>query len=315
MIIWWLTDGKAGHVAQAKGLFAALTRQSTAIPPRIIDIPVEQCRYTALVLYWLTQGRMGSRPQAVQQAAFPDVIVGIGHQTHGFLWLLGQIYPQAKTLVIMRPSLPLSVFDLVMVPAHDGVVGCERVLLTQGALNPLTNQQRHCANRTLIMIGGPSKRYGFDSQALLSQLSALVAQAHDQAVVLTTSRRTPADFLPQLNQQPWAHQVQICPVEQTPQGWVFEQLQQAQNVWVTEDSVSMLYESLTAGCRVGVLRMPVIRQDRITQSIEQLLDDGLIGGRDGQYDALPDPIELQEADRAAIWLNSHLQPAKQNVVT
>jgi mitochondrial fission protein ELM1 len=32
-------------------------------------------------------------------------------------------------------------------------------------------------------------------------------------------------------------------------------MQKAEAVWVTEDSVSMIFEALTAGCRVGVMAM------------------------------------------------------------
>lgn len=308
MVIWWLTDGKAGHVAQAQGLFAALRRQD--VPIQVVEIPIVDCSRLATFWYWLSRRRVGHLPDICQHTPPPRMILGVGHSTHWMLLLLGNIYPQARTVVLMKPSLPLAWFDLVIMPEHDQPFECETVLATKGVINPLSNEQRHHPQRVLILIGGASKRHGFETDALILQLQQLLDQIGTQhAVVLTTSRRTPTDFVTQPTIQALSPHVQLCPVDQTPHGWLFEQLQLAESVWVTEDSVSMLYEALTAGCRVGVLCMPRIKPDRITQAIDQLIDDGIVGTLPqlvlGQE--LPPAVQFAEADRAAIWLNAHLR--------
>jgi mitochondrial fission protein ELM1 len=308
MVIWWLTDGKAGHVAQAQGLFAALRRQG--LPIQVVEIPIVDCSRLATVWYWLSQGRLGHLPEICQHAAPPRMILGVGHSTHWMLLLLGKIYPKARTVVLMKPSLPLAWFDLVIMPEHDQPIECETVLATKGVLNPLSNEQRHHPRRVLLLIGGASKRHGFDTDAIILQLQQLLDQlGTQQTVLLTTSRRTPNDLVEQPAIQALSQHIQIFPVDHTPHGWLFEQLQLAESVWVTEDSVSMLYEALTAGCQVGVLSMPRIKPDRITQAIDQLIADGVVGtlpqlvlGR-----ALPPAAQFAEADRAAIWLNAHLR--------
>ncbi len=50
----------------------------------------------------------------------------------------------------MKPNFPLSWFDHVIIPEHDGVTEQGNVIVTQGALNPIENEQRHIANRILI---------------------------------------------------------------------------------------------------------------------------------------------------------------------
>lgn len=308
MVIWWLTDGKAGHVAQAQGLLAALRRQGMSI--HVVEIPIVDCSRLATLWYWLSQRRLGRLPDICQHAPAPQMILGVGHSTHWMLLLLGKIYPQARTVVLMKPSLPLAWFDLVIMPEHDQPIECETVLATKGVLNPLSNEQRHHPRRVLILIGGASKRHGFDTDAIILQLQQLLDQLGTQhTVVLTTSRRTPSDFVDQPAIQALHHHLQLFPVDQTPHGWLFEQLQLAESVWVTEDSVSMLYEALTAGCQVGVLSMPRLKPDRITQAIDQLVEDAVVGtlpqvvlGR-----ALPAAAQFAEADRAAIWLNAHLR--------
>ncbi|MFH4347311.1 ELM1/GtrOC1 family putative glycosyltransferase, partial [Acinetobacter baumannii] len=81
-----------------------------------------------------------------------------------------------------------------------------------------------------------------------------------------------------------------------PQGWIFEEMQKAEAVWVTEDSVSMIYEALTAGCRVGVIAMDRLKQDRITNSVDILLEKKLIANV-FDINLLPEGQVLQEADR------------------
>ena len=92
--------------------------------------------------------------------------------------------------------------------------------------------------------------------------------------------------------------MQIFPVEQTPQGWIFEEMQKAEAVWVTEDSVSMIYEALTAGCRVGVIQIDRLKKDRITQSVDSLMQKNLISQSAGMMQ-LAAPTVFKEAERVA----------------
>ncbi len=38
----------------------------------------------------------------------------------------------------------------------------------------------------------------------------------------------------------------------TPSGWIEEQYARAEVAWITSDSMSMIYEALTAGCKIGL---------------------------------------------------------------
>lgn len=105
----------------------------------------------------------------------PDLIIGAGHSTHIPVWLMGRRYRQAKTLIVMKPSLPLSWFDFVMMPEHDAKGSLSNhVLLTQGVMNRFVNEQRHQANKVLILLGGTNQRYAFDSQKMLADIQTLI---------------------------------------------------------------------------------------------------------------------------------------------
>lgn len=306
MKICYVTDGKAGHAAQARGLFAALERQQAQLSLQsssslqFLELPVQQCSKLSLIAHVVTGGRLGQLPELLATFGIPDIIVVAGHRTHWTGLLLKLCFPQAKLLVLMKPSLPLAWFDFAIIPAHDSPPYSKRVLVTKGVLNPIVNEHHHQAGRCLILIGGPSKRHGYDQAQLIHQIQKIAADAQYEQVLLTTSRRTPDAFMQDPAFERLAQSVALFPVSQTPQGWLFDQLQQAETVWVTEDSVSMLFEALTAGCKVGILEMPRLKSDRITQSVDQLCSEHVIGSLNYPPVDLTQPFA--EADRAAVWL-------------
>ena len=118
---------------------------------------------------------------------------------------------------------------------------------------------------------------------------------------LTTSRRTPADTESALLALR-GRGVDVRPVRDTPPGWAMEQVARSAQAWVTEDSVSMVYESLTAGAATGLLAVPRQGETRITAGVAELQRAGLVTAfadwvRTGQLAA---PLErLAEADRVA----------------
>jgi mitochondrial fission protein ELM1 len=163
------------------------------------------------------------------------------------------------------------------------------------------NEQRHQMGRILIALGGSSKRHQWNEDKVFASIEHIVKQHPNNEIIITTSRRTPEQFVERLNTYPFLPHVHFFPVEQTPQGWIFEEMQQAEAVWVTEDSVSMIYEALTAGCRVGVIAMDRTKQDRITTSVDGLLGKGIIS-ESLLLAQLPEPNAFKEAERVATYL-------------
>jgi hypothetical protein len=65
--------------------------------------------------------------------------------------------------------------------------------------------------------------------------------------------------------------------EDTPRGWIESAYASHRQVWVTADSVSMIYEALTAGCRVGVLPVRWKNPDNKFQTgIDDLKHHGMV---------------------------------------
>lgn len=292
MHVVYISDGKAGHRSQALGLYQAMQRQHA-------DCSFQELSIADLPILSLIGAIFSKRCAQLEQT--PTFIFGVGSHTHLRVWLMGKVYPKAKTVILMKPSLPLGCFDYAVIPEHDAVPASDKVIVTQGALNPIVNQQRHQTNRILIALGGSSKRHQWNAEKVFTTIQKIAEQQPQATIILTTSRRTPSDFLAQLQQQPYAKQLQIFPVEQTPQGWIFEEMQKAEAVWVTEDSVSMIYEALTAGCRVGLIEIERLKQDRITHAVDGLLQKQYVSSTT-HLQQLPTANAFKEAERVATYL-------------
>ena len=293
MHIVYVSDGKAGHRSQAVGLYKAMQRQSN------IEVTFQEISIQELPIFSLLKALWARRFGLFEKK--PDYIFGVGSHTQARVLLLGRVYPKAKTVIMMKPNFPVNWFDYAIIPQHDGVKESMHVITTQGALNPIVNENRHQPNRILIALGGNSKRHQWNEEKVLSSIQRLVENNVHATFILTTSRRTPDTFLETLVQQNFYLKLQIFPVEHTPQGWVFEEMQKAEVVWVTEDSVSMIFEALTAGCKVGVIKINRLKEDRITRSIDQIIQSNLVSD-ETFIEMLVEPHAFKEAERVATYL-------------
>ncbi|MEN8282976.1 ELM1/GtrOC1 family putative glycosyltransferase [Acinetobacter gerneri] len=290
MHIVYVSDGKAGHRSQALGLYKAMQRQS------VEDVTFEEVSIEKLDIFSLLISVFKHSNSSISQA--PDFIFGVGSHTQLRVLLLGKIYSKAKTVILMKPNFPFSWFDYAIIPEHDDVQASAQVITTKGALNPIVNEQRHQSNRILIALGGSSKRHQWNNEKVLDAIKKIVYENTRSEIILTTSRRTPNEFLLSLKSQEYANKLSIFPVEETPQGWIFEEMQKAEAVWVTEDSISMIFEALTAGCRVGVIKIDRIKNDRITESVDHIIQQNLVSDTT-KIEKLPAAALFREADRIA----------------
>lgn len=262
LVIWRLMDGKPGHESQTLGLVNAMERLciERGLPsPQCLDMPLGDFRYT--VWDWLFKR---FRPGFLKPR--PDLIIGAGHRTHWPMLCARRSFG-GKAIALMSPTLPALCFDRVIAPAHDGLVG-RNVIVTQGVLNAMQPADVKRPGYTLVLVGGLSKHFDWNDAQVLVQLEAVMAR-HPQ-VRITDSRRTPPALRAELAAR-WP--VEYQPWEQCPRGWLTHELGVAENAWVTEDSVSMIYESLTAGCSVGLIALSSAssRPGRLARGIERLV--------------------------------------------
>jgi hypothetical protein len=297
--VWRVTDERPGHLAQTEGLCEALSKVTRTQV-------VKTATFSAMAAVALLLGRSPHPARRAEHAAAmamerepPDLILCCGHSTHLAGLALRRIVG-GRLVVLMRPSLPVSWFDLVVAPRHDGLLDSGRVISTQGVLNPLTAFGSHQPKRGLILLGGPSRHHTWDEDSLLPQVH--VVAASDQAIswTLTTSRRTPPSTVQKLAALTLPN-LAVTPLESTGPGWIATALADVAQAWVTEDSVSMVYESLTAGVAVGLIEVPAKGSSRVARGVAQLAEEGRVTRFSNWQPGTPLTLRppLAEADRVA----------------
>lgn len=294
LTLWQIVDGKPGHENQSRGLIDALSRLT----------PIERTVFSiqSHPISW-AQALRGQLPNT-EDWPQPDLIIGAGSRTHPALFAAGR-QTGAKTVVLMSPPVYLRpFFDLCIVPEHDQVSG-PNVLTTKGALNSIRPSQEQSPERGLFLIGGPSKHHDWDPAQLIPQIEHLLKAQLGVHWKLTTSRRTPEGTLSAL--QSLKHpQLVVIPASETTPEWVPDALTKAAKVWVTEDSVSMLFEALSSGASVGRLQVPrKPGKSRVLNGIDQLINEGYLTPSTDATPANTKP-PLAEADRIAKLLLTQL---------
>lgn len=287
--IWWVDDSKPGHSNQTRGLISALRRYREVEARRFVPANIRH-NLRALV----------TAPEPHK----PSLIVSAGHATHLTLLSLAHQH-RCPSIVLMRPSLPLKLFDAVIAPAHDGLQDTNRILTTSGVINRVVPSEAQESTRGLIMLGGPSKHFHWSTKQIIEQVRQLLVNSQMKWDIVG-SRRTPPeiyDAAKNLNCDI------LRPSELTTESLI-KLMQRSGQIWVSPDSVSMVYEALTSGARVGLLPMESMQNSRVVTGINQLAAKGFVIWPQ-QNTALsqlslgshPKPKKVfYEADRAARWI-------------
>ncbi len=288
-VVWRFSDGKPGHEHQSQGLVAALqARRKMTECTLDVTVPGRPA------WWWL-----GGRYPPGEKLPLPDLLLGAGHASH-LPMLAARRRFGGRSVVLMKPSLPRICFDLCLVPEHDGASPARNQLITRGVLNHVRLDGEHDDEVGLIVIGGPSRHYHWDDDSLWQQLERLLQLRPKHRWWLTGSRRTPASLSARLA---GLANVKFMSFEQTPKGWLLERLAEAGEVWVSEDSVSMVYEALSSGARVGLLEVHRKGANRITRGIDRLISDSWVSAP-GQMRLVTGPKQiLNESDRCAKWID------------
>jgi mitochondrial fission protein ELM1 len=298
LVVWRFADGLRGHENQSDGLITALTDR-TPLSLHSVSTP----RVRRIHALWRTL--LGADTSTLPN---PDLLIGAGNATQ-LPMLVARRHRGGRAVVVMKPSFPLAWFDLVIAPTHDRLAPRDNLLVTHGALNRIRPAAEKDPGEGLLLIGGPDREHPWVPEGLEAQITAIAHRHRDIQWCVASSRRTPRDFLPHLQTLHLAN-LDTQAVEDVDADWLPRKLATAATVWVTEDSVNMLYEALTAGAATGLLSMPR-RHDREPRNLDRgLLTEGLITSFDAWQEGrmLAPPTEpLDEAGRCADWILNEWQ--------
>lgn len=263
VVVWQFVDGKPGHEKQSTALLQGI---EALRPIEVYDIDV---RFKAMLWRQIRRRLFGGTPDLPA----PNLLLGVGHRTHLPL-LLARLVWGGKTVVLMKPTLPHVLFDLLFVPQHDRAIGRANVVRTRGVICPSVTAPKK-PGTGLILLGGVSPHFEWVNGEIGEKVDAIARASPEVRWQVCDSRRTPEGLAECL---PDAPNLTFRPWRSTSSDFLQETLPSVQYVWVSGDSASMLYESLSAGAQVGViaLRPKRRRGNKHAASLRELVADGYV---------------------------------------
>ena len=257
-IIWRLLDGRKGHEKQSLALVRSLKEQSRC---RIFDINIQDLENPFLALIF-------KKNNLNKGLIKPDIAIGAGHKTHFHLLAIKR-YFGAKIVVIMKPSLPLKLFDLCVIPQHDDVKSVSNVFITNTTLVNFNLNTKKKEDMALFLIGGPSKHFYWNSKKLLEQIKNISKKFKFKKLLITTSRRTPIDFIDEFNRLK-IRNIKLYEYTKTANDWLDKNIIRAKNIWVTNDSYSMLIEAIASGASTDILELKIKKKSKLSMEINSI---------------------------------------------
>jgi len=304
-------DGRPGHEKQTRGILHALS----AMTPVEVDFKRVSVAPAAYVKNWaayFVSFLLPRQRQSDDNVSHFDLIIGTGSHTHIPMLLAkksrsSRSCQQQHLVTCMTPDVLLRKnFDLCFVPAHDEPAPEDNIFITVGPPNTLSYEGKHQDDRGLILVGGVDiKSHIWKSEEVVAKIRIIINRNTALHWTISSSPRTPEDTCQSLEKMTASlEKVSFYRATATPPGWIEEQYAQNRTVWVTADSISMVYEALTAGCSVGVLPVEWVRPDnKFDKSLNFLIQQGMIITFDAwqQGTSMPDRKDelLNESKRCA----------------
>ena len=296
-----LLDGRPGHEKQTLGILQAL---QVRVPVRIVRLKVGSFSFIEAFMQtcrlYLTKSGL-SHPQVDKG----DLLIGTGSRTHLPMLLYKKKYAIPAVTCMTPPMHLRKRFDLCFVPEHDKTREDENIMFTAGAPNCSVNKGKHQKECGLILLGGvDTKSHHWDSRQVVEMVEKIVKKGCQQRWTVSSSPRTPDDTVEMVKQLADKYgNIDFFDYRDTPPGWIEEQYDKNSLVWVTVDSISMVYEAITAGCSVGILPMQWrSEKSKFKRNENVLLEKRLVtpfaSWEQGKM-AQVENIELNEAQRCA----------------
>lgn len=244
-------DGRPGHEKQTSGIIAQLKKKADV---EVVSVQVRKEKLSGQLNQWLSY-LVKYRTQKNPLLSACDLLIGTGTHTH-LPMLYQKHHYQIPVVICMSPAIILQhKFDLIIAPTHDRITDTSNVFRTIGPPNQNSNEGKHVEERTLILIGGVDpKSHHWLGETVIENVKKLVDQNSQKKFIVSSSPRTPKETILGLVQlEKDREHLSFFDYRDTPSGWVEQQYRESKEVWVTGDSISMVYEALSSGCMVGII--------------------------------------------------------------
>lgn len=304
------SDGKVGHTKQSLAFLSLFKETSRHIKEEVIKIHYRNkfmqflaeifalfCPKSCLGCGWCLKFFLKEEVCQALKNNFFDIIISTGSLPAP----VNVIYARtlgAKSCVILKPNLPLSKFDLAIIPEHDGIKG-RNVVSIKGALSSLENVEEKAEEGRRFFKLGEDKMLSLflgnflnNQEEFTKNLSIfldkikLFSSAYNYKLLVTTSRRTHPDVEEIVKRKLSNFTSLEALVIVSEKNWPFVVptfLNYSELVFVTSDSVSMISESLYLGKTTVCVVLEKIKRKRHLNFLLSL-KPGFINFLDYPYD-------------------------------
>ena len=320
--VWVASDGRAGHAAQTLAIARALGEMSRWV--NIAHVNGKGHRASAIELtprglqpllpsrfWWSPLSALPADQRAIFTPPWPTLWIGAGRRVAPYSSHVRKASGgDTLSVHVMNPQMPLSDFDLVVIPEHDGITG-DNVIQTLGAPSyfaPETIEDTELAFGDLtedrgfkvaVILGGDSKSHSMTEEAcarLETQLTSVTSNGNTRLRIVC-SRRTPTHarvrfraFAERAGARFWE-----SPADGPNPYLAYLLLSDA--AIVTEDSTNMLSEAAYFGLPIHIARLEGT-SDKFSKFHQALIDRGIARWFDGTVDHWS-YTPLREVDRVA----------------
>jgi len=281
MNILWIKDGKKGHEKQVKALLEELSK---AINIKVYEenYYINSTKRFFDVFHHATSYIFKKYDSCDILKSYKQndihLIIGAGSNTYARIVLLKKILKNhfnkdVIAVSVLTPSFFKNQFDFICAPRHDNekLNNFTNTLFFDGSLAKVSTQDPD-NYIGLIGLGGTNKHYEFDENDLIKQIEYILTLYPKMNWHLFPSRRTPDSMVSKIKGLSHSFSNLIISHEN------FDGIiKQASIKFITQDSVNMVYESLSTKGQTYVFNMKYRTENKITKQLVSLIKNKQIG--------------------------------------
>ena len=281
MNILWIKDGKKGHEKQVQALLEELSKT--------IDIKIYQEDYHISSLkrffdifhhstsYVFKKYDSCKIIKSYNQNDI-NLVIGAGSNIHTRLLLLKKflkdIYNKDIIAIsVLTPSLFKNEFNFICAPNHDEIKlsNIKNTIFFEGSLAKVSIQEPD-DSIGLIGLGGINNHFIFNEDDLIKQIEYILSLYPNKDWYLFSSRRTSDLMIDKIKTLTNSFSNLIVAHENFD-----EIIKHASIKFITQDSMNIVYESLSTKGQTFVVNMKYKNENKITKQIKKLIENKQIG--------------------------------------
>jgi mitochondrial fission protein ELM1 len=281
MNILWISDGKKGHEKQVEILLNEISKTENITVNKEIILINKLSQILELLIYSTSQlfGNLllSKKKFSAYKKNKTDIVIGAGSSIHIRMLLIKNYVlnkgGSIKAISILAPNLYKSKFDIICSPSHDSkkLSNTNKAIYFEGSLAKVSTRKVD-KNIGFIGIGGINKHFIFDQDAIMQQIKFLIGLYPQKKWFIFTTRRTPNEMIHEVTELSSNNNNLIMSDDNYD-----EIIEKASIKVVTQDSVNMVYESLSTKGQTILFNMKYIKVNKIVNQINLLLSNKYVG--------------------------------------